>query len=61
MIEYEVYVDTIHGSDVVTFDTLEEAEKCALEWSMGCIDCDVVIEKVERNVFKKFRHGSEVA
>lgn len=60
MIEYEIYVNSIHGSDVVTFDTLDSAIKCAEEWSMNVIDCDVVIEKVERNQIKSFRHGSEL-
>lgn len=62
MIEYEIYVDSVYGSDVVVKDTLEEAIKCAEEWSMNthCVDSDVIIEKVERQIVKTFRHGCEV-
>ena len=60
MTEYEIYVSTIYGSDVVTKDTLEEAIKVAEEWSMNVIDRDVVIEKVERQIIKSFRHGGEL-
>lgn len=60
-IEYEVYANSIHGSDVTTFDTLEEAEAHAIAWSMESIDVDIVIERVKRVVFKKFRNGGRVA
>lgn len=62
MIEYEIYVDSVYGSDVVVKDTLEEAIKVAEEWSMNtqCVDSDVIIEKVERTIVKAFRHGGEL-
>lgn len=59
-VEYEVYVWGVE-SDVVAKDTLEEAIECAEKWSMEVIDNDIFIEKVERDVIKKFRHGGEVA
>ena len=60
-IEYEVYASSVHGSDVVIKDTYEEAEKCAIEWSMEDIDVDIVIERVKRVVWRKFRNGGKVA
>lgn len=60
-VEYEVYA-RYGETDIVVKDTLEEAIKCAEEWSMEAIDVDIVIEKVERTPhIKSFRHGNEVA
>lgn len=30
---YEIYVDSAYGSDILRFDTLEEAKEEAKEWS----------------------------
>ena len=60
MTEYEIYVSCVHGSDVVTKDTLEEAIEVAEKWSMEVVDCNVIIEKVERTIVNTFRYGGEL-
>ena len=57
-IHYEVFAVSIHGSDVVECDTLEDAIKEAKEWSKKT-DCEVLIQEITtRNVdlyFKGFQ------
>lgn len=55
---YEVYAVSIHGSDILEFDTLVEAKKEARKWSKDC-DCDVVIHKVENTCVKVYKNGKE--
>lgn len=59
MIEYEVYVNSVHGSDVVTYDDFNQAVAEAYKWSKET-DCDVVIEVVERNIGYRFSKGDLV-
>ena len=49
MVQFEVYTDSIHGSDVLTFDTFDEARVAAEKWSKEC-DCPILIEKIERSI-----------
>ena len=43
---YEVYARSVYGSDVLEFDTYEEALKAAQEWQLKTKD-KVVIAKVD--------------
>lgn len=55
-IHYEVWVDNIHGSDVLTFDDFVEAIAEAYKWSKD-VENDVVIEIVESKIGYKFNNG----
>ena len=49
-IHYEVFALSIHGSDVVERDTLEQAIEQAKEWSKKS-DCEILIQEITtRNV-----------
>ena len=41
---YEVFVNSVYGSDVVEYDTLEDAIKSAKSWQ-DCVDEEVIILK----------------
>ena len=58
---YQVFKAFSSGINLKEFDTLEEAEKEALKWSMNEIDRDVIIIKIEKDKIKTFRNGKEVA
>ena len=58
--EYEVFA-TYGDSDLIVAETLDEAISEAERLSMLWVDTDISIVKVEREVVKHFRHGSEVA
>lgn len=58
---YEVFAISAYASDLLECDTLEQAEKQALDWSMDKIDVDIMIVKVEKTKVKTFRNGGEVA
>lgn len=58
---YEVFALSAYASDLLECDTLEQAEKQALDWSMDKIDVDIMIVKVEKTKVKTFRNGGEVA
>ena len=58
---YEVFALSPYASDLLECDTLEQAEKQALDWSMDKIDVDIMIVKVEKTRVKTFRNGGEVA
>lgn len=51
---YQVYCVSIHGSDVLEYDDLEQAKKQALEWSKKVgNDCYVSVhEIIDTCVFK---------
>ena len=53
---YEVFVDSIHGSDVVVKDTLNEALKCAETWSKE-VKNPVIVTKVTTEVDCQYRNG----
>ena len=59
MTEYEVWVDNIHGSDVLTFDDFVDAVAEAYKWSKD-VENDVVIEIVDRKIGYKFSKGNLV-
>lgn len=46
--EYEVFAESIHGSDVAKFYSLEDAVECARKWASKC-DCRIAIVKVTRD------------
>lgn len=48
-IEYEVFVDSVHGSDVVKFDNFKDARKCAEDWAKTAGD-PVVVTRVQREI-----------
>lgn len=58
---YEVFAISAYASDLLECDTLEQAEKQALDWSMDKIDVDIMIVKIEKTKVKTFRNGGEVA
>lgn len=60
VIEYEIYAISLYGSDVVIKFTLEQALKCAKEWSMESENTNIVVVKVEKTKEKVFRNGGEV-
>lgn len=60
VIEYEIYAISAYGSDVLIKFTLEQALKCAKEWSMESVDTDIMIVKVEKTKEKVFRNGGEI-
>ena len=58
--KYEVFVDSVNGSDVCTFDTLPEAKTCARNWAKELITAKklakhesvVILKVVEEIVFE---------
>lgn len=48
---YEVYAQSAYGSDVLTFDTWEEALVAAKEWQSET-ENEIVIVKVEKEWLK---------
>lgn len=49
-ISYEVFVNSVYGSDVVEKDTLEEAIKVAKEWQKETKDEVVILKKTLEEV-----------
>ena len=48
-VEYEVYADSVWGSDVITCDTKEEAIERAKEWKKDC-DKPIVILEITKEI-----------
>ena len=46
-VEFEVFVDSIHGSDVITFDDFVDARKCAEKWAETA-GAPVIVTQVQR-------------
>ena len=46
MIQYEVFINTIWGSDVLKFDDRDSALKAAVDWSKKEKDQEVVVLRV---------------
>ena len=49
VVRYEVFADSVYGSDVVHADTLNEARKKAEEWAKDS-NCPIVVMKVEEQI-----------
>ena len=52
-VKYQVFVDSIHGSDVLDFDELDDARKAAKEWKKELSKKDdnrVIIIKVTEEI-----------
>ena len=56
VIHYEVYADSVHGSDVVVREYLNEALKCAEDWSKNS-DCPIIVAKVTTEVDCQYFKG----
>lgn len=61
-IHYEVFVESAYGSDVIEFDDLKEAKKCAEGWAVELIvkgklapHESVVVLKVEKTICHEIR------
>ena len=51
MIKYQVFVNSVYGSDIVEFDTYEEALAEAKKWQTE-VDEEVVILKITEEEIK---------
>ncbi len=56
---YEVFALTVHGSDVVEKDTLEQALECAKKWSVDSKHTSIMVVKVDRTRVAIFEDGGE--
>lgn len=54
MVKFEVYADTVYGSDVLTFDTIEEALKEAKEWKKHSNN-NILIVRVEETLVAEIK------
>lgn len=46
---FEIFADSVYGSDILYADTLNEARKKAEEWAKDS-DCPIVVVKVEEQI-----------
>ena len=59
VVVFEVYCLTSSMTDVCEYDTLEQAEQIAMDWSKSS-KCPVVVDRIEKEIIKTYTNGKEV-
>ena len=47
MVKYQVFVNSVHGSDVIEYDNRDDAIKEAKKWSKDCPNEEVIVLRVK--------------